>query len=88
MSNGKRRKASIRSFLSDCTGASSDTFHKMASILQKEFAALRARGGDSSKPVPEDKPYISLEYLREYRTMDGVHEGAVRLALYLSHSYE
>jgi hypothetical protein len=63
------------------------TFHQMLVILQKEFGALHKNGGKPPKLTPEDKLYISLKYLREYRTMDsiaaeyGVCKGTVCLAI-------
>jgi hypothetical protein len=59
----------------------------MLSILQKEFNALHKNGGKPPKLTPEDKLYITLKYLREYRTMDsiaaeyGVCKGTVCLAI-------
>jgi hypothetical protein len=68
-------------------GVKPDTFHKMLSILQKEFDALHKNGGKPPKLTPENKLYITLKYLREYRTMDsiaaeyGVCKGTVCLAI-------
>jgi hypothetical protein len=68
-------------------GVKPGTFHKMLSILQKEFGALHKKGGKPPKLAPEDKLYITLKYLREYRTMDsiaaeyGVCKGTVCLAI-------
>jgi len=42
----------------------------MLSILQKEFNTMHKSGGNLSKLTPEDKMYVTLKYLREYRTMD------------------
>jgi hypothetical protein len=59
----------------------------MVSILQKEFDTLHKNGGKPPKLKPEDKLYITLKYLREYRTMDnigaeyGVCKGTVCLAI-------
>jgi hypothetical protein len=68
-------------------GVKSDTFHKMLSILQNEFDALHKNGGKPPKLTPENKLYITLKYLREYRTMDsiaaeyGVCKGTVCLSI-------
>jgi hypothetical protein len=44
----------------------------MRSILQKEFDILHRRGGKPPKLTIEDKLYITLKYLREYRTMESI----------------
>jgi hypothetical protein len=68
-------------------GVKPDIFHKMLVILQKEFDALHKNGGKPPKLTPEDKLYLTLKYLREYRTMDsiaaeyGVCKGTVCLAI-------
>jgi hypothetical protein len=68
-------------------GVKPETFHKMLSILQKEFDALHKNGGKPPKLKPENKLSIALKYLREYRTMDsiaaeyGVCKGTVCLAI-------
>jgi hypothetical protein len=59
----------------------------MLSILQKEFDEMHRNGGKPPKLTPEDKLYVTLKYLREYRTMDsiaadyGVCKGTVCLAI-------
>jgi predicted DNA-binding protein YlxM (UPF0122 family) len=53
-------------------GIKPDTFSKMVSLLQKEFDYLHRNGGKPPKLTVEDKLYISLKYLREYRTMDSI----------------
>src|SRR5215470_9196645 len=53
-------------------GVKSATFNKMLSILQKEFDVLHKNGGKPPKLTPEDKLYVTLKYLREYRTMDSI----------------
>jgi len=63
------------------------TFNKMLSILRKEFNKMHKNGGKPPKLLPEDKLYVTLKYLREYRTMDsiaadyGVCKGTVCLAI-------
>jgi hypothetical protein len=44
----------------------------MRSILQKEFDMLHKRGGKPPKLAIADKLYITLKYLREYRTMESI----------------
>jgi hypothetical protein len=53
-------------------GVKPDTFEKMRSILQREYEALHLNGGKPPKLTVEDKLYITLKYLREYRTMDSI----------------
>ncbi|MDR1493481.1 MAG: transposase family protein [Planctomycetaceae bacterium] len=59
----------------------------MSAILQKEFEVLHQKGGKPPKLTVEDKLYITLKYLREYRTMDriateyGVCKGTICLTV-------
>jgi hypothetical protein len=53
-------------------GVKPATFKKMLSILRKEYDALHKNGGCPPKLPVEDKLYITLKYLREYRTMDSI----------------
>jgi hypothetical protein len=53
-------------------GVKPAAFGKMVSILQREYAALHQKGGKPPKLTVEDKLYITLKYLREYRTMDSI----------------
>jgi len=68
-------------------GVKPATFSKMLSILQKDFNTMHKNGGKPPKLTPEDKLYVALKYLREYRTMDsiaadyGVCKGTVCLAI-------
>jgi hypothetical protein len=68
-------------------GVKPRTFTKMLSILQKEYDALHQKGGKPPKLTVKDKLYITLKYLREYRTMDsiaveyGVCKGTVCLSI-------
>jgi hypothetical protein len=68
-------------------GVKPDTFEKMRSILQREYDALHRKGGKPPKLTVENKLYITLKYLREYRTMDsiaaeyGVCKGTVCLSI-------
>jgi hypothetical protein len=48
------------------------TFEKMLSILQKEYDVLHEKGGKPPTLTVEDKLYVTLKYLREYRTMDSI----------------
>jgi hypothetical protein len=68
-------------------GVKPATFNQMLSILQKEYNTMHKNGGKPPKLLPEDKLYVTLKYLREYRTMDsiaadyGVCKGTVCLAI-------
>jgi hypothetical protein len=59
----------------------------MLSILQKKHNALHQKGGKPPKLTVEDRLYITLKYLREYRTMDsiaaeyGVRKGTICLSI-------
>jgi hypothetical protein len=71
---GKRKKAedAKEALFKRLYGVKSATFGKMLMILQKEFDELHKKGGKPPKLTPEDKLYITLKYLREYRTMDSI----------------
>ena len=53
-------------------GVKPDTFNKMLLILQKEFNTMHKSGGKPPKLTCEDKLYVALKYLRDYRTMDSI----------------
>ena len=53
-------------------GVKRATFTKMLLILQREFNAMHKSGGKPPKLTPEDKLFVTLKYLREYRTMDSI----------------
>jgi len=53
-------------------GVKPETFGKMKEILQKEFDKLHMNGGKPPKLTVEDKLYVTLKYLREYRTMESI----------------
>ncbi|MHB9292561.1 hypothetical protein Holit_01662 [Hollandina sp. SP2] len=53
-------------------GVKPDTFEKMKRILQKAFDVLHRNGGKPPQLTVEDKLYIALKYLREYRTMESI----------------
>ena len=53
-------------------GVKPGTFKQMLSILQKEFNIMHKNGGKPPKLTPEDKLFIALKYLRDYRTMDSI----------------
>jgi len=59
----------------------------MLLILQEAFKVMHKNGGKPPKLTPEDKLYVTLKYLREYRTMDsiaaeyGVCKGTICMAI-------
>lgn len=50
------------------TGVKGTTFDVIISILREAEAFLKARGGKPNKLAIEDRLFMTLEYLREYRT--------------------
>jgi hypothetical protein len=87
MGRGKKPQDSKEALFKRLYGVKPATFTQMLSILQKEFNAMHKKGGKPPKLKPEDKLYVTLKYLREYRTMDsiaaeyGVCKGTVCLAI-------
>jgi hypothetical protein len=87
MGRGKKAQDAKEALFKRLYGVKPGTFHKMLSILQKEFDTLHKNGGKPPKLAPENKLYIALKYFREYRTMDsiaveyGVCKGTVCLAI-------
>jgi hypothetical protein len=71
---GKREKASDTKavLFKRLYGVKPATFEKMLSVLQKGYDVLHRKGGKPPKLTVEDKLYITLKYLREYRTMDSI----------------
>ena len=53
-------------------GVNPETFEKMTDILQKEFTKLHKVGGRPPKLSIQDKLFVTLKYLREYRTMESI----------------
>ena len=51
------------------TGVKRKTFAKMVEILMDAEAAKRRKGGHKSKLSVEDMLLLTLQYLREYRTI-------------------
>jgi hypothetical protein len=87
MGRGKKAKNAKEALFKRLYGVKPATFTKMVAILQKEFDEMHRRGGKPPTLTPEDKLYVTLKYLREYRTMDsiaaeyGVCKGTVCLAI-------
>ena len=87
MGRGKKAENTKEALFKRLYGVTPATFNKMLSILQKEYIALHKSGGKPPKLTPEQKLYITLKYLREYRTMDsiaaeyGVCKGTVCLSI-------
>jgi hypothetical protein len=85
---GKKKKADAKAVLfKRLYGVKPATFKKMLSVLQKEYDILHEKGGKPPTLTVEDKLYVTLKYLREYRTMDsiaaeyGVCKGTVCLSI-------
>jgi hypothetical protein len=72
MGIGKKARESKDAVFKRLYGVKPDTFHQMLLILQKEFGVTHKNGGKPPKLMPEDKLYITLKYLREYRTMESI----------------
>jgi len=87
MGRGKKAKNAKEALFKRLYGVKPATFTQMLSILQKEFNAMHESGGKPPKLTPEDKLYVTLKYLREYRTMDsiaaeyGVCKGTICLSI-------
>jgi hypothetical protein len=68
-------------------GVKPGTFRKMLSIPQEAYGTLHKKGGKPPKLTVKDKLYITLKYLRKYRSMDsiaaeyGVCKGTVCLSI-------
>jgi hypothetical protein len=68
-------------------GVKQDTFHCMMEILQKGFDKLHQHGGKPLTKLPiEDKLLLTLQYYREYRTMEHLayEYGVVKSAIHSS----
>jgi len=50
------------------TGVKRSTFDLMVRILREAEVVLKAQGGKPNKLIIEDRLFMTLEYLREYRT--------------------
>ncbi len=64
----KLKELSAADFKRYC-GVKRKTFDKMCEIVRHKSAARRLVSGRPAKLVVEDQVLLSLEYLREYRTM-------------------
>jgi hypothetical protein len=53
-------------------GVKKETYEAMRLILEKEYAVLHQAGGCPPKLSVADKLQITLQYLREYRTMEHI----------------
>jgi hypothetical protein len=72
MRNGKKTADAKAVLFKRLYGVKPGTFEKMKAVLQKAFDELRKQGGKPPKLTVEDKLYITLKYLREYRTMESI----------------
>jgi hypothetical protein len=87
MGRGQKAQEAKDALFKRLYGVKPATFRQMLSILHKEYNEMHKSGGKPPKLKPEDKLYVTLKYLREYRTMDsiaaeyGVCKGTVCLAI-------
>jgi hypothetical protein len=87
MGRGKKAQDAKEVLFKRLYGVKPATFNQMLSILQKKFNQMHKSGGKPPKLTPEDKLYVALKYLREYRTMDsiaaeyGVCKGTICLSI-------
>ena len=72
MGRGKEMKDAKETLFKRLYGVKPETFKQMLIILQKEIHIMHKNGGKPPKLSPEDKLYITLKYLRDYRTMDSI----------------
>lgn len=72
MGRGKEMQDAKGTLFKRLYGVKPETFKQMLIILQKEIVIMHKDGGKPPKLSPEDKLYITLKYLRDYRTMDSI----------------
>ena len=72
MGRGKKNYQDAKSTFKRLFGVKPDTFNKMRDILEKEYSEMHKKGGSPPKLSVEDKLFITLKYLREYRTMEHI----------------
>jgi hypothetical protein len=72
MRRGKKASDAETVLFKRLYGVKPGTFEKMLLILQRAYHVLHRNGGKPPKLTVEDKLYITLKYLREYRTMDSI----------------
>ena len=72
MGKGKKNYNDPVSTFKRLWGVKPDTFKQMAVILHKEYNKMHKKGGSPPKLSVEDKLFITLKYLREYRTMEHI----------------
>jgi predicted DNA-binding protein YlxM (UPF0122 family) len=75
MRNGKKAGDAKAAVFKRLYGVKPGTFEKMKAILQAAFNELHKQGGKPPKLTVEDKLYVALKYLREYRTMESIGAG-------------
>ena len=56
-------------------GVKPEAFAEMKAMLQKEYDQLHKSGGVPPRLTIEDRLFITLKYLREYRTMESANYG-------------
>jgi hypothetical protein len=87
MGRGKKASDAKSVLFKRLYGVTPETFERMKAILQKEFDKLHRQGGKPPGLTVQDKLFITLKYLREYRTMEsigaeyGVCKGTVSMSI-------
>jgi predicted DNA-binding protein YlxM (UPF0122 family) len=72
MRKGKKAEDAKTVLFKRLYGVKPETFEKMKTILQAAFDQLHKQGGKPPKLTVENKLYVTLKYLREYRTMESI----------------
>lgn len=72
MNNKKRMKKLKPADYQRLFGVKKETFDKMLDILEKAYIEKHKKGGKPPKLTVLDKLVITLQYYREYRTMEHI----------------
>ena len=72
MNNKKRIKKLRAGDYQRLFGVKKETFDKMMEILEKSYVEKHRKGGKPPKLTVLDKLIITLQYYREYRTMEHI----------------
>jgi hypothetical protein len=72
MGRGKAQQDAKSVVFKRLYGVRPETFERMKAMLQKECNRLHRQGGKPPKLTVQDKLFITLKYLREYRTMESI----------------
>ncbi len=72
MNNKKRMKKSKAGDYQRLFGVKKETFDKMMEVFEKAYIEKHKKGGKPPKLTVLDKLIITLQYYREYRTMEHI----------------